>query len=124
MELPSSCGFFLNLALMVRQSKRSSSAFLLPNSKDNNNYLIPVSEALEICIKLFKKYSFNDHILSGIKNELASVAQKDLFVRVARSTSIKKDNELSKEKFISFDSLAQYLKIMKMGLFKVDRENS
>lgn len=111
MELPSSCGFFLNLVLMVRQSKRSSSAFLLPNSKENNNYLIPVTEALEISTKLFKKYGFNDHVLSGIKNELASVAQKDLFLRVAHSTSINKDKEISREKFISFDSLAQYINL-------------
>lgn len=92
---------------MVRQSKRSFSAYLLPNSRDNNNYLIPLTEAIEISTKLFKKFGFNEHTLASIKNELASVAQKDLFLRVAHSTSINKDKEISREKFISFDSLAQ-----------------
>ena len=105
MELPSTCGFFLNLAILIKQSKRSSSAFLLPNSKDNNNYLIPVTEAIEISTKLFKKYHLPDE--SSIKNQLGSVAQKDLFLRVAHATSNNKDKEITKEKFISFDSLAQ-----------------
>lgn len=92
---------------MIRQSKRSSSSYLLPNSKDNNNYLIPVSEAIDISTKLLKKYNFSEHTVGNIKNELASVAQRDLFLRVAHATSNNKDKEISKEKFIGFDSLAQ-----------------
>lgn len=60
-------------------------------------------------MKILKKYKFPDNSLIGIKSDLNSVANKDLFMRVAHSKSMGKDKDLGREKFISFDALAQYL---------------
>lgn len=107
MSLPSACGFYLNVAYLVKNSKRSSSSYLFPISQDNNSFLIPVSEALEISSKLLKKYRFQESSLLGLKSDLNSVANKDLFLRVAHSRSMGKDKDLGKEKCVSFDALAQ-----------------
>lgn len=80
---------------------------MLPNSQDNNSYLIPIGEATDVCTKIMKKYKFPESFFQNIKHWLTSEANKDLFWRIAHSKSVKKDKDVGRETFISFDALAQ-----------------
>lgn len=122
MELPSTFGFYLNIAFNVKQSKRSFSHFILPNAQENNNYLIPISEATDISTKIMKRYKFPDSYFQNIKHLLTSEANKDLFWRVAHSKSVKKDKDVGRETLISFDALAGYTFLTKMAPEQMDRQ--
>jgi hypothetical protein len=118
MTLPSTLGFYINLAFAVKNSKSSKSVYLFPNHPENNSYLITLSEAVDICMKLLKKYGFGEEVQKSVKLELTSVAAKDLYMRVAQSKPLKeKDkeeassthNNAEKEKLVSFDSVAEWM---------------
>ena len=117
MALPSTQGFYINLAYMVKHSKSSKSVYLFPNHPENNSYLVTVNEAIEICTKLLKKYGFGEEVIKAIKTELTSVSAKDLYMRVAQSKTIKDKSKQEdsptqpnpeKEKMVSFDSVAEW----------------
>ena len=117
MALPSTLGFYINLAYAVKHSKSSKSVYMFANHPENNCYLVTVTEAIDIGTKLLKKYGFSEETLKSVKSELTSVSAKDLYMRVAQSKPLReKDHEDStpnlpngeKEKMVSYDSIAEW----------------
>lgn len=93
---------------MVKNSLKCTSAYLFANSPDNSNYLLPLVEATNICMKMLKKWNFSQEIELGAKSELLTLAIGDLDIRITQSRKVK-DKEGRGEKYISFDSVAEWL---------------
>ena len=107
MALPSTTGFFIQTAQQIRTSKKSSSSFLIPNSHENSNYVLAMSEATDICQKLLRKYRFGEEMIVTCKAELVSASNKDLYARIAQGRGLKDRENLKGEKTISFDAFQE-----------------
>ncbi len=107
MALPSTTGFYLTLAFYIQNSKKSSSSFLIPNSQENSSYVLALSEATDICLKIFRKYRFSEEIVNLSKAELATVSNKDLFSRIAQGRGLKERESLKGDRTISFDAFTE-----------------
>lgn len=92
---------------MLQTNKSTKSVYLFPNSPDNNNYLIPLTEAIDLCSKYLQKHHFPQSKISSVQSEFVNLANKDLFLRVAQSRNIKEKD--SKEKHICFDTIGDWM---------------
>ena len=111
-SLPDTFRFFLKMCVEIRSGKRTRSDFFMPNHDMNHNNLIPLAEANRYTQEIMKSEGFEPSKVTEIVEELAVIAERDLFNRILRNKTTN-ESEGAKNKYISFDAMVHYL----LGLY-------
>ena len=107
-SLPSVAALYIDVAFHLRKMKGYESVYFLPNEDNNLTYLIKASDAEEFTGKMLKKHRLNEAQVSEALSKFDRVVRTDLAIRVVQNRVTRPD-ETDKNRFISFDSLMEFI---------------
>lgn len=92
----------------LRKIKGYESAFFMPNDDLNNHYLIKAEEALGFAVRMMQRYKISEGLIEECTVKFDGIVKTDLAIRIVHNRATKQD-ENDKNRFISFDSLMDFL---------------
>lgn len=107
-SLPSVTAFYLDVAYQIRKIRGCESAYFMPNEDNNMHYLIKAEEAEAFCIRMFQRYKLPKELIDESMEKFDRIVKTDLAIRIVHNRATKID-ENEKNKFISFDSLMEFV---------------
>jgi hypothetical protein len=73
---------FIHFCLEVKNHKRTTSDYFIPNHDDNNSYLIPSSVAIQITESCLQAFGMTPSKSKELSQTIPDMAEKDLFRRM------------------------------------------